>query len=79
MNLPSDKMKFDNKEQRFGTIAVQKRFVTNEQIRKVLEIQSKEDQDQKTHRRIGRILVDEGLIDDVQVYQILGILNKSVK
>lgn len=64
-------------EKRFGAIAVQKGFITKDQIHKALEIQSNDDPEQNQHRLIGRILMDEGLIDDVQVYQILGTLHKT--
>lgn len=64
-------------EKRFGTIAILKGFVSREHVRRALEIQAKEDLEQKPHRRIGRILVDMGLLDDLQVYQILGALHRA--
>ena len=70
-------MKTDYRETRFGTVAIQKKFVTPEQVSKALEIQTTENLSDGKHRLIGRILSDEGLITDEQIYEVLGILHKN--
>ena len=46
-------------EKRFGMMAVEKGFVTPEQVLKAIEIQIKENIEQKKHRFIGTVLVDQ--------------------
>ena len=70
-------MKTDSSEMRFGTIAVQKKFVTPKQVIQALEIQTTENLSDGKHRFIGRILSDEGLITDAQIYEVLGTLHKN--
>ncbi|MEE8399835.1 MAG: hypothetical protein V3S89_12575 [Desulfobacterales bacterium] len=60
----------------FGMIAIRKGFVTEDQVRSALKIQSDDDDANKQHRPIGRILTDAGLVNDAQVYEILGALHK---
>ena len=60
----------------FGEIAVQKGFILKKQLRNALKIQSLDNERNNEHRIIGRILKDEGLINDEQVYQVLGTLHK---
>ena len=61
----------------FGEIAVRKGFVTKNDLRNTLRIQSHDDGMNKDHRVIGRILQDVGLITDEQVYQVLGSLHRG--
>jgi len=61
----------------FGEIAVQKGFILKKQLRNALKIQSLDNERNNEHRIIGRILKDEGLITDEQIYQVLGILHKK--
>jgi len=69
----------ENEKQKtpFGMIAVQMGFVTKEQVEKALKIQAEEDQLNKEHRLIGRILKDEGYISDEQIYQVLGAMHRN--
>ena len=55
---------------RFGTIAVKKGFITNEQLIKALKIQEVEDRDGKMHRFIGLILYDERVMSIEQVNKV---------
>ena len=61
---------------RFGIAAVQKGYVTKDDIFNALDIQLNEDFSIGKHRLIGRILLDEGLLNDVQVLDILKVLPK---
>ena len=59
---------------RFGVVAVKKGFITKDKILKALEIQLNEDFSIGKHRLIGKILMDEGLINQVQLEEVLGTL-----
>lgn len=52
-------------------VAVKMGFVTPEQVVKALEIQVTEDLSQGSHRRIGKILLDQRLIDQGQIDEIV--------
>ena len=58
-------------EKHFGAIAIEKRFITLEQFIEAMTLQVREDLNSLEHRRIGRILLDMGYIDESQVKEIL--------
>ena len=58
-------------EKRFGMIAVEKGFVTPEQIFEAIEIQVKENMEQKKHRFIGTVLVEQGYMRHSQIQEVL--------
>jgi hypothetical protein len=64
-------METEQLERRFGIVAVEKGFVSPEQIRKALEIQVTENVEKKKHRFIGTILVDQGYMNHSQISQVL--------
>ena len=64
-------MKKDHREIRFGMIAVQKGFVTPDQIIDAMTIQISEDMDKGEHRLIGEILVGMGYITRSQQKELL--------
>lgn len=70
-------MKTEDKEMRFGFIAVDKGFVTADQVISALEIQVKEDLSSGKHQRIGMILLEQGYITLVQIDEVLQLLEKS--
>ena len=58
-------------EKRFGILAVEKGFVSPEQIREALEIQVRENIEKKKHRFIGTILVEQGYLKHSQISEVL--------
>jgi hypothetical protein len=58
-------------EKRFGTVAVEKGFVTSEQVVEAIEIQVEENMAQKKHRFIGTVLVDQGYMRHSQIQEVL--------
>jgi hypothetical protein len=69
-------MKSEPEEIRFGIIAVKKGFSTPEQIVKAFEFQLSEDLAGGEHSRIGKILLDQGVITPPQLNEILQDLKK---
>jgi hypothetical protein len=66
-------------EIRFAFMAIQKGFITPQQAIDAFGIQVKENFSEGKHRRIGQILLDQGLIDRSQRDEVLLALDKMRK
>lgn len=62
----------EKREKRFGRIAVEKGFVTPEQILQAMRTQILEEVEQGKHRRIGAILMDQRAMTKQQINEVLG-------
>lgn len=71
-------MENEQQEIRFGILAVNKGFVTPDQIVKAFETQLAEDLSKGEHKPIGRILLDQELITTEQLDEILRDLKQAV-
>ncbi len=58
----------------FGEVALEKRFVTAEQLYEALTIQARDKVEGKPERLLGQILLELGHLDEEQIRQILDIL-----
>jgi hypothetical protein len=56
---------------RFGTLAIEMGFVTIEQVLGVIFEQVMDDHYRKRHTKIGRIMIDKGLMSKEQVEAVL--------
>ena len=65
-------------QKRFGTIAVDKGFIDEEQFVRALEIQANENVTEGKHRLLGQIFVDEGLLTEAQVDEILETMSQRI-
>ena len=68
----------NRQKKKFGTIAVEKGFISEKQLLNAIEIQTKENLNQGRHRLLGQILVDEGLLTKPQVTEILEFMNQEM-
>ena len=66
----------ERKEMRFGVVAINKGYVTPEQVIDALNIQVQEDISDGKHRKIGAILTDNGYLTSNQRDEVLQELNK---
>ena len=64
-------------EERFGNIAIAKGFITSEELLEALRVQVQEETEKKTHRLIGQILIEQGVISGEQIQQVLSELFKE--
>ncbi len=64
-------METDHRDIRFGTIGVEKGFVTPDQVIEALQIQVEENISTGKHRRIGKILLEQGLMTTSQINEVL--------
>ena len=71
-------METEHLEKRFGIVAVEKGFVTAEQVVEAMRIQVLEDVECGKHRLIGRILLEQGILKLVQVDEVLESLGKRL-
>ena len=58
-------------EKRFGNIAIEKGFITSDQLVKALNLQVQEEVDNGSRRLIGQILLELNLISAEQIKEIL--------
>lgn len=64
-------MAIEELDQRFGSIAVKKGFITSEQLIETLSIQATENVENNKHRIIGTILREKGYLTIDQINEIL--------
>ena len=70
-------METEQFEKRFGVLAVEKKFITPEQLIEAIKIQVMEDIKKGTHRLIGRILLERGQITVPQIDEVLESLGEG--
>ena len=76
----SDKhSRMEQYEKRFGMIAIDKGYLTAEDLVNGLTIQVGEDIRQMPHRFLGEIFFDMGLMTDQQVDEVLGSIFRKPK
>ncbi len=63
---------------RFGTIAVEKGFITDKELIQAIQTQTNENVQDGKHRLLGQILVDQGLLAEDQIEEILGFMNQQL-
>ena len=67
-------------EKRFGMIAVGKGFITLEQLLGAMKIQISDDvDDKKSHRLIGEILIEMGLLNPPQIGEVLDSMDRDMR
>jgi hypothetical protein len=69
--------KLEHYEKRFGIIAIEKGFITPENLVEAFKIQIKEDVDLQTHRLIGEILLDSGYMTTIEIQEVLDAVFKQ--
>ena len=69
MSIKSKKL--DKYEKRFGVVAVEKGFITKDELVNALTIQVKEDIEMGYHRLIGKIFLDQGIMSLKQISGLL--------
>ena len=58
-------------DKRFGAMAIEKGFITLENLLEAIEIQIHENMDGSDHRLIGQILWEKGYITSEQINEVL--------
>ena len=58
-------------DKRFGSVAVEKKFITIENLYEAMKIQIQDDLSGSVHRPIGQILWELGVITNEQIGEVL--------
>ena len=64
-------------ERRFGVIAVEKGYITADQLIEALAIQVAEDISTGDHDLIGKILLEQGILTVERIGEVLGTMEKQ--
>ena len=64
-------MSIEKLDKRFGTIAIEKGFISPDHLVDALKIQVIEDLEDIQHRLIGQILLEKGYITNMQISEVL--------
>ena len=70
-------MTLESRDKRFGVIAVEKGFITKEQLFQALRIQTEENLQGKEHRLTGVILYELGYLTEKQIEEVLESIRKK--
>ena len=62
------------RELRFGVVAVEKGFITPDQLFEALKVQVREDLEKETHRLLGEILLEQDAMTHEQRDEVLEVL-----
>lgn len=71
MDKNSDKKYLDDFTHRFGTLAVELGFVTIQQVLEVICEQVMDNHYRKQQKKIGRLMIEKGLMSSKQVDEVL--------
>jgi hypothetical protein len=71
MGKNSEKKFLKNYTHRFGTLSIEMGFVTIEQVLGVIFEQVMDNHYRKQHKKIGRLMIDKGLMSREQVEAVL--------
>lgn len=66
-------------QKRLGTIAIEKGFITENQLDAALKIQARENVKQGKHRLLGKILLEQGLITASQLDEVLETMTRAME
>jgi len=70
-------MEKEHLEKRFGVLAVEKGYITPDDVIEALKIQVMEDMEKGKHRPIGVVLLEQRLITTSQLIDVLEAMGKS--
>jgi len=72
-------MPVEDLDKRFGVIAVEKGFITPEQLVDALKVQIIEDLEYTDHRLVGEILMEKEHITEAQINEVLKSMEQEIK
>ena len=66
-------------KKRFGSYAGDKEFITKDQLVEALAIQVRENVEERKHRLLGQILLDQKFITASQIDEVLVTMSRSIE
>ena len=76
---PDKPGKIEHYEKRFGIIAIEKGFITADDLVKGMTVQVDEDLRQIRHRLLGEIFFDMGVMTDRQIEEVVSSIFRKVR
>jgi len=64
----------ENYEKRFGVLAIEKGFITPDELFEALRVQVQDEIEKGTHRLIGEILLDRNSMTPAQIDEVLKVI-----
>lgn len=72
--MPDNMSRTRKREMRFGVVAVEKGYITPDQLFEALKTQVREDLEKETHRLLGEILFEQNAMTQEQKDEVLKVL-----
>lgn len=72
--MPDNMSRTGKREMRFGVVAVEKGYITPDQLFEALKAQVREDLEKETHRLLGEILFEQNAMTQEQKDEVLIVL-----
>ena len=72
--MPDNMRRTGKREMRFGVVAVEKGYITTDQLFEALKVQVQEDLEKETHRLLGEILFEQNAMTQEQKDEVLKVL-----
>ena len=72
--MPDNMSRTGKREMRFGVVAVEKGYITPDQLFEALKAQVREDLEGETHRLLGEILLEQDVMTQEQKDEVLKVL-----
>ncbi len=72
--MPDNMSRTGKREMRFGVVAVEKGYITPDQLFEALKAQVQEDLERETHRLLGEILLEQDMMTQEQKDEVLKVL-----
>ena len=69
----------ENYEKRFGVLAIEKGFITPDELFEALRVQVQDEIEKGTHRLIGEILLDRNSMTAAQIDEVLKVVFKRYR
>ena len=63
----------------FGEVALEKRFVTTDQLYEALTVQARAKVEGKTEKLLGQVLLEQGYLSEDQIREILDVLYPATR
>ena len=72
--MPNNTRRTGKRQLRFGVVAVEKGFITPDQLFEALKVQVRENLEKETHRLLGEILLEQDAMTHEQRDEVLEVL-----
>ena len=72
--MSNERTKVKDRYKFFGEVALERKFVTPEQLYEALTVQARSKVEGKEEKLLGQILLEQGFMDETQIRSVLDVL-----